>query len=131
MELYVATKFGARARAQRFIDDAIEAGHYITWDWTRAAENAIDDDLTIAQCAFHARRDLRGVHDAELIVFLADDPEFCGALIEFGYGVALGRRAWVVNPWRKSIFWYTEHVSIIDDEHTARGLLGMKSLNGC
>lgn len=128
MRVYVMTRYANHERARRFMDDAVAAGHEVTYDWTRSS--GPDTELTIAECMEVGDDCLSGVEQADLLVFLADSPEYCGSLIEFGYGLAVARFVhpidiWVVAPWRFSLFWRQRGVEVLELENTARGRLGM------
>lgn len=137
MKLYVMCRFAEYERVRKFCDDAREAGHTITHDWTRTAEfgpdghplstdeGAMDPDVAWS----HARDDLkRGVYHADTLVFLADQGGYCGALIEYGAALAHEKPVLLVAPWRPSIFWQAPTTTILPDEDAAREALGMALL---
>lgn len=131
MKLYVACRFGAYERVRSFCDDAREAGHTITHDWTPDGHPLTMDEgaLDPAVAWSHARDDLkRGVYHADVVVFLADEGGYCGALIEYGAALAYEKPVFLVAPWRPSIFWQAPHTTILPDENAARDALGMRAL---
>jgi hypothetical protein len=138
VKLYVACRFAAYERVRAFCDDACEAGHSITHDWTRTAEfgpdghplstdeGAMEPDAAWA----HARDDLKlGVYWADAVVFLADEGGYCGALIEYGAALAYEKPVLLVAPWRPSISWQCPQTTILPDENAAREMLGMRVLD--
>jgi hypothetical protein len=137
MRLYVACRFGAYQRVRVFCDDALAAGHVITHDWTRTAvfgpdghPLSMDEGALSAEQAWqYAHDDLQhGVGEAQAVVFLADEGNFCGALIEYGYALARSVPVLLVAPWRPSIFWHSPRTTLLPDENAARDLLGMRLL---
>lgn len=136
MRIYVASRFAAYERVRAFVDDMVTAGHEPTHDWTRTPEFGRDghplladpEALTPGVACTHAQADLRGVRQADLVVFLADGSDFCGALLEVGSACALGVPVWVVAPWRRSIFWHLPNVTVMPSEDAAREGLGMAPL---
>lgn len=117
-------------RVRDFIEDARDAGHEITVDWTGAVEalnGASEGDLSPADAWRHAEADLRaGVKMAEMCVFLADEGGYCGALIEYGAALAWHIPVLLVAPWRPSIFWHAPTTTILPDETAVRDMLGMR-----
>lgn len=133
MKLYVMCRFGAYGRVRAFCDDARAAGHEITHDWTRTAEFGDDGHpLSADEGALepnvawgHAADDVRGIDAADACVFLADEGGYCGALIEYGYALAINVPVYLVAPWRPSIFWQSPRTMILPDETAVRDMLGM------
>ncbi len=79
MRVYVASKFENHARVREVQEQLRAAGHTITYDWTRCAVMDI----------LQAKKDLRGVLDAEVVVLIIEeDVPYRGALVELG--IALG-----------------------------------------
>jgi hypothetical protein len=135
MKLYTASKFANYERVRAFNDAARAAGHKVTHDWTRTAEfdehghprQANEAKIAPELGGHHAALDLySGVAPADMLVFLAEDGGYCGALIEFGAACALGKPILIVAPWRASIFWHLPNVTIVADEDDARARLGME-----
>jgi nucleoside 2-deoxyribosyltransferase len=124
-------RFGAYERVRAFNDDARMAGHEITQDWTRTSEFGADGhplkpgDESDPALWKHAVADLEGVATADACVFLADEGNYCGALIEYGYALACGVPVYVIAPWRMSIFWHSPLTTILPDETAVRDMLGM------
>jgi nucleoside 2-deoxyribosyltransferase len=131
MRLYVMCRSVAWPKARTFMEDARAAGHSITEDWTLNAEALAgrEGDLSPDAAWRIAANDVRGVDEAEACVFLADDGDYCGALIEYGYAVARLKTVFVVAPWRPSIFWHCPRTTILPDENAAREMLGMRVLD--
>lgn len=134
MRLYTASRFGDYERVRAFNVAARAVGHEITHDWTITEGFGEDghllsstpDSLPPAEAQMHATADLAiGVGQAERVVFFANQPNYCGALIEFGFAIACKVPIYVVAPWRPSIFWHLPDVEVLPDEATVRDRLGM------
>lgn len=130
LDLYVASKFASKTRVKCFCEDAIEAGHRITYNWAIASDNKTDNELEPEKARYFAIQDRKGVITADLCIFLLEKPEFCGALIELGMTIALNTQAWIVHPWRYSIFWDYPTITTFSSENTVRRALGMKLYDG-
>ena len=132
VRIYTASRFSNYERVRKLNADLRSLGYEITHDWTTTDEFVdghpkvkAEADLSEADRRRHAVNDLRGVRTADLLIFLAEDGEFCGSLIEFGAAAALGIQAWIVAPWRTSIFWSLPNVTVLPDERTVlRTLIG-------
>jgi hypothetical protein len=132
MRIYTACCTKAWRRVRAFNDDARAAGHIITVDWTLGVEalnGASEATIEPAEAWAYARDDLEGgVGSAACVVFLADEGNYCGALIEYGYALAVVVPILLVAPWRPSIFWHSPSTTILPDENAAREALGMRAL---
>jgi hypothetical protein len=75
LKIYVAAKFEDRGRAQEVMAQLERCHHEITYNWTNQEQNSAEQAL----------RDLRGVIDADALVFIAErDLAYCGSLVEVG-----------------------------------------------
>ena len=107
--IYVAAAFSERLTRARPAMDRIRAlGGAVTHDWTADPPPGVttDADLTDAQRVQLALADYRGVAEADVVWLLAPtDKGSCGAWVEFGAAIALGKRTVVSGPAsRRSIF---------------------------
>jgi hypothetical protein len=91
MLVYIATRGDAQGIARwREIAAAVRAaGHTITHDWTIDIENerdkgVYDHDLTWEQKAAYAEKDMRGVMDADVLIYDAPHKKSEGAAYELG-----------------------------------------------
>jgi nucleoside 2-deoxyribosyltransferase len=94
MKIYVAASSREIPRARAVMADLRAAGYVITHDWVPGVEDAMSRGITEAKAddthAFAAAfADLRGVADAEALVFLAPTDTSKMAWAEFGYALAL------------------------------------------
>jgi hypothetical protein len=132
VKLYIASRFGNYERVRAFIDDATEAGHEITHDWTRTEEfdewghpqGGDGSQLPREEQARHAQADLNAAAAADVVVLLPV-PDMGGAYVEVGYALAHGRRVIVAGVGRFLIFWGLPAVEVLPDEAAARRALGM------
>lgn len=138
MKAYVAARFSQYERARALMDAMTAAGYEITFDWTRTEEFGADGHPRFAakqesgipptRLAEHARNDIDGAADADVIVVIADDT-LCGALIELGATLAAGGSAVIIGPpWRWTVFWHHPAVTLLPDEETARRRLGVRGI---
>jgi hypothetical protein len=126
--IYVAARASDAARVRLLYELLTAAGHVITHRWAdlpilvdgnEVDEGAIDP----ADAVRIASDDLTGALTAELVLLLADrGPNYCGALIETGAALAAGRRVWVVDPWRPSVFWHLPDVRVVTFEQALTDL---------
>lgn len=89
MKLYVATKWEHRRRASTLMRQFEALGHTITYDWTQAQAEDVEQ----------ARLDLRGVLDADVFVGLFDTPgiRYRGSLVELGAACAIGIPCYIIG----------------------------------
>lgn len=123
LRIYTASRFANYARVRALNEQLRDLGHEVTHDWTVTDEFvdgvpkvSSEADLSIDDRRRYAVDDLRGVRTADLVIFLAEDGDYCGALIEFGAAAALGITAWIISPWRTSIFWSLPNVEVLATE---------------
>lgn len=139
MRIYTASAFGNYRRVREFNDYARDLGHSITFDWTLTEEFDENGDLKIDRennwdahldggvALRYAEADMEGVTTADLLVFIADEGEPFGALIEVGAALAYGVMIWAIQPQRRSVFWALPRVMIFDSEEVARQELYKKN----
>lgn len=135
MRIYVASRFSDYERVRALCDEIRATGYTVTHDWTRTREfgpdghplSASPDDLPPLEARGHAQADLEGVRSADLVVFLADLGDYCGALIEVATAIAAGRQVFVVKPWRPSIFWHLPRVTVYPHLDAVRHSLGLRA----
>lgn len=108
--LYVAGSSTEMARVREFQRLAVAAGWKITHDWTAVVEGQGDGnpvDATPEQCEAWADADLRGVREADIVVFLLprDGSKSRGTYFEFGFATGIGKETiTVATPACVSIF---------------------------
>ncbi len=88
MKLYVAAKWEDRERAREVMRQMVAEGHEITFDWTHSEQFSPEQ----AAC------DMRGVKDADALVFVAEkDLPFKGAYVEMGMALAWGKPIYLIG----------------------------------
>jgi hypothetical protein len=109
VKIYVAGKFEEYEIVREVQKAAVEAGHYVTADWTRFAEEVLvrgrkPDTQYLQECAGH---DYWGVKNCHLFIGIHHPDQF-GTSVEFGLALAWGKRVWLVGEWepRQSPFFY-------------------------
>jgi nucleoside 2-deoxyribosyltransferase len=115
LRFYLASSFALRDRVQGVCEQLESLGHFVPvqW-WDHSAEshqmkaNAyITDDQFYASRSVQttAARDFGGVTVADVVI-LVTDPEkpikFNGAMIELGYGLALGKKCFALGQIERS-----------------------------
>ncbi len=88
MKFFVSGKIGYVGGAREAMGALIDAGHEITFDWTRLPHLKPYDD-NAAECHLSAIVDCRGVKDADVFVLLPHDRGI-GMYVELGMAIAFG-----------------------------------------
>jgi hypothetical protein len=92
VKVYVATKWENRFAAWNWMRKLESKGHVITHDWTQEDAGNADNDY-LRTCA---AKDVQGVKDCDALV-LINHPAVCGALVEFGIALGLGKHLILVD----------------------------------
>lgn len=122
MNFYVASRFTDYKRVRRLVSLLESEGYRCTYDWTDSDEfdqngdpKYATDELTEGAKRQYAICDVYGARKADMLIFLADQENYTGALIEVG--IAMSNEdveIHVVAPAKDSIFWYYPTVTIHD-----------------
>ncbi len=118
MRVYVASSYSDYPRARAAMTALRAAGHDITHDWTALADQFPNDDAPLHLRAQHAREDLQGVRDADVVLLLtpSDRGRGCGCWIETGAALALGKPVIITGPQRaRSIFCELAAIQVEED----------------
>lgn len=129
MNIYVAAAFAEYPRARAAMAALRARGHVITHDWTALADVYPNDDAPTHLRQLHAREDLEGVRDADLVIVLtpADRSRGAGLWVEMGAALALGKPVVIAGEQRaRNVFCelatQTEHdadaIYTVDDQPT-------------
>jgi hypothetical protein len=135
MKFYVAGKFQNYEVVRAFADRLRDAGHEITYDWTRTDEfdeqghpivsqyqgetdDSGDEILSYEAQKKYAHLDADGVAEADALVLFAT-PNVTGALIETGMALGYGIPVIVIDPARWTIFYALDLVTVVKDEEEA------------
>lgn len=88
MRVYVATKYELKDRAREEMLRLSRAGHSITYDWT------LPEPPTVEQAIL----DLRGVLDADVVVFIFEEErKYAGSLVELGIALGAGKPVYIIG----------------------------------
>lgn len=105
--IYIAGSSAEPARV-RWAMDAINAtpGLRVAHDWLASIERGApaNAELSLAERRTYAADDLRAVHAAAVVWFLAPEKPTRGAWLEVGYALALGKVVIVSGDTAQSIF---------------------------
>lgn len=119
MKLYFASSSARWPLVRSYIKLAKSFGHEVTMDWTPMVEEFGRGDPGVNDPAFlleAASDDRAGVFDCEVLVNLFDSNQ-CGALLETGGALWLGKRVWIcaesLNDIRYAIFWELPQVELM------------------
>lgn len=109
MRVYVAGASKERELVGRYMRRLENAGHLVTFDWTRdmdarAAAGQKDADLSDAQRLEYATEDLLAIARADLFWMLVPTNASVGAWAELGYALAALKATVVSGDHRRSIF---------------------------
>jgi len=89
MKFYVASKFENTKNVKAAIAKLTEAGHTVTYDWTKALTNNNEDE---------ALKCVGGVRDADFIVALLQRSlKYKGTIAEIGMAIALNKRICIIG----------------------------------
>lgn len=119
MKVYLAGKF-ANKRSLALKRNQIQAlGHAITFDWI---SHECHDPTSSKQLGECARKDLRGVSNADVVMVVMDDPKYSyrGTFTEIGAAIALKKKLILVSPnnpdayYYSNIFWHHPHIDRVD-----------------
>jgi nucleoside 2-deoxyribosyltransferase len=121
MKIYVAGRFKSFRKVRRVIDSLKEQGHTVTYDWTRSKEfdtlgepvSITEHEIPDSELIGYAKKDLLGVEQCDVVV-LCGEPDLCGAYMEVGAALAYGKRVFVVDQQRWTIFYKLPNVTLFD-----------------
>jgi len=113
MKIFIGGSFNNRVEVRKYMDKAIALGHVITHDWT-----SVVTQPDSASRARTAKIDQEAVKDADVAIFIMDDPNYPyrGTFTELGMSIAYGKNIIIVNPLEKIAAMtnvYYHHPSII------------------
>ena len=128
MNVYTASKFENHAAVRAFNDKVREAGHKVTWDWTRTKEfnffgEPIGTGLSERDREMYGMLDYAGVMQADVVILLDLDMALNGARWEAGMAIGNGAQVWIVSYHHKVIFDVLPRVTVLDTEDDALRLL--------
>ena len=90
MKFYIATKFQNKKRFDEVKAQMEAQGHTITYDWSNAKVNDIDQ----------AMRDVLGVKEADIVIGIFEDEYvYKGAIAEIGMAMAWGKSIFILGDW--------------------------------
>jgi len=134
MRFYVASRFGNYRKVREVTDRLVEAGHTITYDWTRAVGEFDEDgkllvdpaaDLSPEQQLHFAHEDTNGAMLCNALILLWT-PDMAGAYIEVGMALTVGTiDVHVVGCPRFTIFWalpQVRHHNTLEDLYKCLGI---------
>jgi hypothetical protein len=99
MKVYVATAFVEKLTAKYWMNRLREIGVTITHDWTTAEQPARGElELPIDEQRQHARADVQGVIDADVVWVLAPAQGGTGCWFEMGVAHGLARYRGMMRP---------------------------------
>lgn len=135
MRIYVAATFTRYEEVRALNDRLREAGHSITYDWTRTAAFGPDGhplgdgyDLPEAVQARYAQEDLDAVARAEVLLALGEGDSL-GWPVEVGAALAFGSCiVYLVAPRKPTVFWALPRVRVFDGVEEAMTRLGAPAL---
>lgn len=115
MKIYVAGKTHDIRTVRTVQKLAVNLGHEITHDWTKAVEEnggpANERGVPVQAQAQYAQGDAAGVYRADLVI-VCGHPNLCGTLIEMGMALAWGKLVWTVGRFeRESVFFHMPPVT--------------------
>lgn len=88
LAIYVAGKFEEAPRVQKVMDRLIDAGHWVTYDWTEQEQASPRQAIL----------DLSGVAGADVVVFVFEkDLPYRGTYAELGAALALGKPVYILG----------------------------------
>lgn len=105
--VYVASAFEDFQRTRAVMAQLRNGGWTVTFDWTAMADIYPTDNAPLHERAKHARADLQGVRDADVVLVLTptDKSKGCGMWWEAGAAAALGKPVVISGPQRgRSVF---------------------------
>lgn len=106
MKIYVASKFENYKEVEAFEDEAIKAGHKITYSWAPTARNILegrtDRGAIKSDCA---TEDYLGVKNSHVFVLLLH-PGLQGALVELGIALGFGKEVWLVGEYDYDVVFF-------------------------
>lgn len=109
MKIYLAARYGRREEMQCMASLLLAMGHEVTSRWLcgdhQAADNEVDCPEPAKACHF-ALDDYFDIDQAQLVISFTESirtPSRGGRHVEFGLGLAMGKRMWIVGP-REHVF---------------------------
>lgn len=126
MKIYVAAHFYDWELVRFWYTMLTDAGHEITYPWAlidggrETPESELTDDVLRAA----GERDLKGVEDCQLLLFLAHNPAMLGAPWEAGAAHHAGKRVVVVDPYRTCPFFLLDEVQVLSHAEAVQLLTG-------
>lgn len=121
MKLYLAARFARANELDQIAVEALERGHTVTSRWHSGSHGdpAADVDITHPDMPRYAAEDIADLRAADTVVsFTAGGGGRGGRHVEFGMGLALGKRLVVVGP-REHVFHTLDGVDRHDTFHEA------------
>lgn len=119
MKFYVASRFGNFEAVRRMNDAIQKMGHMLTMDWTKTGElgcsshpERLGDPTVLA----YAVSDKHGAMNCDVLILLVTD-DMCGAYMEVGMALAMGRPVFVVGEIKRwSIFYHLPQILFFKNE---------------
>ncbi len=110
MRVYLASRFGRRHELQGYAERLREAGFaVITSRWIYDADSPEYETITTQGAALCAQHDVEDVASADAVVVLTGPPSRGGYHVEFGIGLALGKKLVIVGE-KENVFQHLEEV---------------------
>lgn len=128
MRIYLASKFERQAEMKRYAEKLRTMGHTVTSRWLEEETDEVGTKLgwqhDPVRLAKFAKYDLDDISSADMmLVFTHEGLSRGGMHVEFGYGLALGKRLLVVGP-RPTLFHFLPRVLQFETWDAAAAFLG-------
>lgn len=120
LKVYIAGHYDDKNRLRDQAARVAGTGSEVLSSWLKETypATAAKGGLSEGQYLFFAERDLKEVAEADLIVVdTFGESNRGGREVEFGFGLALGKRAFVVGPKRNVFHRLVPHFDTWDDVH--------------
>jgi hypothetical protein len=119
--IYIAAKYGQIFEMQRVRDRLVQEGHVVTAQWIDGNESSMSQEAA-------AVMDMEDVKRADTVLSFSNPKGQLntggGRHVEFGLGLALGKRMLVVGPKGEHIFHHMPGVQFFDTLEEAVRVLG-------
>jgi hypothetical protein len=127
--IYIASKFERQAEMKVYAKMLRANGHVVTSRWLEEETDEVGTKLgwqhDPARLQKFAQIDLDDIRSAHLLLIFTHEGLSRGGMhVEFGYGMALGKRLIVVGP-RPTLFHFLPSVLQVDSWDEACALLGI------
>lgn len=115
MNFYIASSFSLIDRVEAVVAALEARGHEVPvkW-WTRLhlkqRFQALEPDAFYAEpeCEYAFLRDMKGIHEADAVILVADDEPrpYCGANVEVGIAIGIGRPVFSLGRLQNSAMYW-------------------------